>query len=351
MTFQPERLIFARKRRQITQTDLARTLGIVPKTIQRYEHGQEVPKDERLAQLASTLGFPAEFFLDSRPLPEIPAPALSFRAYSKLKARVRDNAVAVAQLSVGIEAMLTEHFELPELEVPDVREEASSPVHAAQIVRSTWALGSGPISNMVHLLEAKGVRLFSLAEDAKDVDAFCFWHDAKPFVVLNRAKSAERGRFDAAHELGHLAMHRHIDFRNRDVEREADQFAGEFLVPAASLETQIPSLITLETVKKLKKFWSVSAMAMVRRLKDIGKLTDWNYRSMCIDLASAGYRTHEVDGMPTNETSSLLAGMISSEGVTIAELSRGLHVRAADLSPLVFDLPHARGPLRLVRSA
>jgi hypothetical protein len=84
---------------------------------------------------------------------------------------------------------------------------------------------------MVHLLEARGVRVFSLAEDAADVDAFCFWHkrakDDPPaaFVFLNLQESGERGGFDAAHELGHLATHRAIDFRGKDVEREADGFA------------------------------------------------------------------------------------------------------------------------------
>ena len=74
-------------------------------------------------------------------------------------------------------------------------------------VRARWDMGFRPIRNMVHLLEAHGVRVFSLAEDAKQVDAYSFWTPSKkPFVFLSMSKSAERSRMDAAHELGHLVI-------------------------------------------------------------------------------------------------------------------------------------------------
>ena len=55
---------------------------------------------------------------------------------------------------------------------------------------------------MLHVLEAKGVRVFSLAENTRNVDAFSSWREERPFVFLNMQKTAERSRFDAAHELG-----------------------------------------------------------------------------------------------------------------------------------------------------
>lgn len=345
MTFQPERLTFARKRRQLSQTDLARLTGLVPKTLRRYEYAEEQPREENLVRLSTALGFPVEFFLDARPLPEIAPRSLSFRAYSKLRARERESAVAIAQLAVDIEATLVEQFELPEMDVPDLRESASDPMEAARLLRLDWQLGTGPIANMVHLLEARGVRVFSLALDSARVDAFCFWHDNHSFVVLNRTKTAERGRFDCAHELAHLVLHRQVDFRSKDVEREADAFAGEFLVPRSTLERQVPSFITIETVLKLKQHWGVSAMAMVRRLRDVGRLTEWAYRSLIIELTSRGYRTGEPGGME-QETSGLLAEMFSTEdGISVGALARALHVSVGDVTPLLF-----KGRLRLVHS-
>lgn len=76
-------------------------------------------------------------------------------------------------------------------------------------IRNHWGIGERPIGNMVHLLEAKGVRVFSLTERSRRIDAYSLWLEGIPFVFLNTMKTAEHGRTDAAHELGHLLMHRH----------------------------------------------------------------------------------------------------------------------------------------------
>ena len=52
------------------------------------------------------------------------------------------------------------------------------PETAAMLMRQHWRLGDKPIKNMVHLLEANAVRVFSLAENTKAVDAFSLWRDA-----------------------------------------------------------------------------------------------------------------------------------------------------------------------------
>lgn len=344
MTFHPERMIFARKRRQMTQTDLARATGLAARSLRRIEHGEDEPRADNVERISKALDFPVEFFLDARPLPELAERSLSFRAYSTLRARERDGAVTVAQLAVEIESALAEHFDLPAPQIPDLREDAPEPVTAAKLLRSMWKLGSGPIGSVVDVLESRGVRVFSLALDTARVDAFCFWHEGTPFVVLNRTKTAERGRFDGTHELGHLVLHRTIDFSSRDVEREADAFAAEFLVPRDALEKQVPAFITIDTVLKLKRYWRVSAMAMARRLRDIGRLSEWSYRGMIIELSERGYRTGEPDGIE-QETSSLLAEMLSGEdGVAVSEIARSLGVPVTEVTPLVF-----RGTMKRVQ--
>jgi hypothetical protein len=59
------------------------------------------------------------------------------------------------------------------------------------------------------LLEARGIRVFSLTEPCFELNAFSHWVAVTPFVFLNTMKTAESSRFDAAHELGHLVLHRH----------------------------------------------------------------------------------------------------------------------------------------------
>ena len=63
----------------------------------------------------------------------------------------------------------------------------------------------------------------------KEIDALSFFDDesGSPFIFLNDTKSAERVRFDCAHELGHTVMHTHNKYvrnevDNRILETEAD---------------------------------------------------------------------------------------------------------------------------------
>ena len=275
-------------------------------------------------------------------------------ASSKLRARTRDSALTVAALAATISDWLAHEWILPEVRVPDLREEvASDAAAAARILRDEWDVGHGPIPRLVALLETHGVRVFSLTDDVTDVDAFSFWHHGSPFVVLNQQKSGERGRFDGAHELGHLTLHQQIDFSRKDLEREADVFAAEFLVPGESLLSQLPSVITLDTVMELKEHWRVSAMAMVKRLKDVSALSEWVYRSMCVRLSSQGYRAGERGGID-REVSSIWPEILvelEREGGGIAQIADALNLRVSEVSPLIFGFAKGRGlrGLRVIR--
>ncbi|WP_261371327.1 ImmA/IrrE family metallo-endopeptidase [Yersinia frederiksenii] len=76
---------------------------------------------------------------------------------------------------------------------------------------------------MVHLIEPKGVKVFSLAENCVEVDAFSFWTNRKPFVLLNTIKTSERSRFDATHQLGHLVLHQRSSNTHRTQARSTHQ--------------------------------------------------------------------------------------------------------------------------------
>ncbi|MFD3796180.1 ImmA/IrrE family metallo-endopeptidase [Streptomyces californicus] len=127
---------------------------------------------------------------------------------------------------------------------------------------------------MVHLLEAWG-GVFSLAPDYADVDAFAVWQGQSPFVFLNTMKPVERGRFDAAHELGHLVMHgSDHQCTGPEAERQANDFASAFLMPASSVLGRMPAGAHVDQVISGKRIWKVSAMALTYRMHDLGLLTD-----------------------------------------------------------------------------
>src|SRR5262249_3228127 len=141
--------------------------------------------------------------------------------------------------------------------------------------------------------ESKGVRVFSLAMNAVEVDAFSFWRGGTPYVFLNTRKSPEHSRFDAAHELGHLVLHKHGAPAGPGAERQANEFAAAFLMPREDILARAPRLATVDHLVKLKKVWSVSVAALAYRLHALGIISDWHHRSLFIEISKRGYRKQE----------------------------------------------------------
>ncbi len=336
--FNPSRLTLARKRRGLTMLKLASLIGVEPRSLSAYENGEFRPEHDRLAELAKALCFPQTFFFGDdldEPTPDI----ASFRALSKMTASQRDTALGAGAMALMLNNWIEARFELPHAELPDLSREAS-PEAAAQTLRYLWGIGEWPIKNVVHLLESKGVRVFSLSLDTADVDAFSLWRQCTPFIFLNTRKSAEHGRFDAAHELGHLVLHRHGSPQGRAAEKEANAFASAFLMPRANLLTQAPRLTGLAPLMPLKKLWGVSLAALVYRLHKIGVISHWHYQTLYVELSSRGYRKKEpYEGQ--RETSQVLQKVFAAlrrEGVTKREIARDLCIPEEELEQLIFGL-------------
>lgn len=335
--FNPSRLRLTRKRRGLTKTRLAEAVGVQPRTISAYENGEFPPSDETLRELARTLHFPAGFFFGKDM--DVPSPeTASFRSMSRMSAGRRDAALGAGAVAFLLNDWIEARFDLPPVDLLNLPEE--EPEAAAMMLRQHWGLGERPVRNMIHLLEVKGIRVFSLAEDTVDVDAFSLWRNDTPFVFLNTLKSAEHGRFDAAHELGHLVLHRHGGPHGQDTERQANAFASAFLMPKGSILGVAPRMPTLAHLIQLKKNWIVSVAALAYRLRTVGLLTEWHYRTLCIEMSERGYRKNEPEGAP-RETSQLLAKVFAAlrgEDMGKAEIAEALDIELEELDKLVFGL-------------
>jgi Zn-dependent peptidase ImmA (M78 family)/transcriptional regulator with XRE-family HTH domain len=340
MEFNPSRLILARKRRGLSKTALAEQSGISVRSLGYYESKTDsiVPSDDHIDTLAKTLELPVEFFFGSD-IEELTSDAASFRALTTMTAAQRDSALAAGAFANMVCEWIEKRFALPTPSIPSLR--SIEPETAAQALRAEWGLGERPLNNIVHLLEVHGVRVFSLPVDSRSVDAFSLWHRGKPFVFLNTKKSAEHSRFDAAHELGHLALHTHGVPRSRESELEADRFASAFLMPRGGVFGHTPpaSTISAKTIHKHKKYWGVAALALVHRLHKLGIIREWQYRTLCIELTAAGYRKRE-DEMPrdTSQVFDKVFKTLRAEGVTRGAIARDLSITSAELDSLLVGL-------------
>lgn len=338
----PKQITFARVRRRLTKAQLAKELGVTSRSLHNYETGAYAPDLELLARIAKLLRFPQQFFFIDEDMPEVKEHAVSFRKLSKMTDAMKACAFAAGAIAFKINQWIEERFSLPQADLPDLSD--LGPEEAASTLRRLWGLGNAPIPNMIHLLESKGIRIFSLVEETRELDAFCIWFESKPFIFLNTIKSAERSRFDAAHELGHLVRDvytmQHGLAHTPEMERQADAFASAFLMPKESVTSNQPPAYTIKYLMKLKHYWGVSLAALAYRFNSLGLVSEWNYRSLCIEIAKSGYRTNEPEPME-RETSQLLTKVLDilhSRKQGRREIADSLSLSVEEINALTFQL-------------
>lgn len=337
--FNPARLKLARLRRGLSATALGRAVDVTPRTISRWEDGDVEPLAANVDALARVLDVPASFFA-APDLDFVPLEAVSFRALSKMTARQRDSATASGAIAVELGRWIDSRFRLPISDLPTL--EGYDVERAAAVVRERWGIGQAPINNLVHVLEAHGVRVFSLASDVASVDAYSFMMDGLPYVFLNTMKTGERRRFDAAHELGHLVLHCGDEVpHGKAAEQEAQAFAAALLMPRESILAAGLRHASVERVLVAKRQWRVAAMALTHRLHELELTTEWGYRDACVQLSRMGYRRGEPHGAIVPETSQVLTKVFKSlreQGIGPADVAAELNISVDELNRHVFGL-------------
>lgn len=276
--FEPERLVQVLAARRLSQVQLATMVGVSPPTISKWRSGQQSPEPETLERLASVVNVSASWF--ARPVVgETTAPL--FRSNASAHVAARSMLKARLEWVQEVANILEEFVDFPSVHLPerDFREpdqiSYSDIEAAAQECRDVWRLGSGPIPDVALALENAGVVLAREETGVSQIEGLSAWSNllARPLVLLAADKgNGFRSRFDAAHELGHLVLHRHISKtsepeRHKELERQAHQFAGAFLLPAQSFAAEVRMPVTLDNLLLLKQRWGVSVAAMIMRLE------------------------------------------------------------------------------------
>lgn len=304
----PARLKEARKLQRLSQVDLAAKLGVSRQAVSAYERGDKVPEAPVFQKMAEILCQPVLFFTKETP------PAFgeySVRFYRKFGADTvrRNEACEVlgdwfVQVTYYFDGLLN----YPKVDVPEAPPPASLDHRytdeeineIADACRRSWGLGLGPISNILSLLESKGVSICRYELPGEKVEAFSFWNGARPFIFMASEKeSAARARYDLSHELGHLILHRWVDKAEledpktlKKIENEADRFAGAFMLPRASFPNEVYTL-RIDAFIELKRRWRTSIQAMVHRCADLGLATADQTLNLYKHISYRKWRTRE----------------------------------------------------------
>lgn len=286
-----------------SQRDLAGKAELSQGFISKVESGLLDLRGEHLTAVARALDCLPELLTSDVPVQGLEVTCLHHRRrHSKMTASTKRKIEAVTHLTrVSVEGLLKGIELIPEaqLERLDI-DEYGDPAEIARALRVRWRVPSGPIPNVLALLESVGVVVVVRALGTNAQDAVSTWpHDADrpPVMLINTGMPADRQRFTTAHETGHLVMHR-LPADNQ--EHEADAFAAEFLAPAGDVEPQLAGLTTRDFPRllELKSQWGLSVAALIRRAKDLDLISDRQYREFQIKLGRLGWRTVEPGTLP-----------------------------------------------------
>ena len=288
-----ERVRQARELRGMTQSGLARGIGVHQSTITLVESERQEPSPDLLGQIAFQTGFPPAFFRLPAPA-EFPLGSLLFRSRAATTARESTQARRYAQTLFELAQRLLSRVRPLAMRIPEV---SDTPAAAAQIARANMGLSpDSPVTNLINTIERAGVVALPLPLELPNVDAFSTWvgrQEPRPVIGLFGGSPADRFRFSVAHELGHLVMHRRIAGRTARLEKEAHQFAAEFLMPEASIRDALLQPITLSTLVTLKPVWRVSMQALAMRAAELNIITPRQKTYLFQRMSARGWRRNE----------------------------------------------------------
>jgi Zn-dependent peptidase ImmA (M78 family)/transcriptional regulator with XRE-family HTH domain len=339
--FDAGRLTLARELRGLTKAELADRIGKSASAVSQFEGGRARPDPMTLKRIGLVLAVPVEFFAQRNGRTSlISLDACHFRSLRSASQRARRQLLAQATLLNELVGILETEVDFVQEQVTRVSRTVSNLSEieeCAAAVRREWGLGNGPITNVVRLLENKGVMVLPIAVRCLEVDAFSMWHAGRPYMFLVMDKnSPSRTRFDAAHELGHLVMHHDVVPGNPEAERQAHQFAAAFLMPQESFAVECPRRLSMPHFRELKARWKVSLAAMIRRAHDLGHLSEASYRRGYAMLGQSGERVHERDEPPPEEPRMLAEAIrIVASDLPPDKLAEGLGLAPTSLRELL----------------
>ncbi|EWC61901.1 Zn peptidase with DNA binding [Actinokineospora spheciospongiae] len=323
-----------RRARGWKQEDLRTALGVTQATMSRYENNQRTPDDATLERLAEIFGVSKRLLTRDH----------TVRGALAVDAHMRRQATAKPSLWTMWEARLNKH----RLHVSELFEEVSMraeqsvptfdpldtpPAEAALMVRAQWRMPVGPVRNLMRWLESAGCVIFEEDFGTSRVDGLSQWIGNHPVMLINSAVPTDRKRLTLAHELGHLVLHNGL--ASDDPEREANEFAAQFLMPDHVIKPDLRPP-TIGRLVDLKRVWGVSMQALFERAYHLKLASAAERTSFYKAMNARGWKTSEPgsDSLAPEvpELIATLGGALRAKGLTdgeVAELA-GYHPAAAE---------------------
>ena len=300
--FESKRLEQALSYRAMSKSALASNCGISPSSITKYLNGKS-PSYQNFMEICRALGFSTNFFLRKCEY-QSEKPKL-WRSLVGAHAKARKTANPILEWQMELHERYNKFFDLPcydlgFIEVNQTYRKLDNEVidKVAIEVRDHWGIGLLPMTNLLRNLERSGVVVTRSNLNSQKLDAVSTWKGNTPHILLNTFKnSSSRSRFDLAHELGHLLLHREVtedEYKEsfHEIEGQAHYFASSLLLPEKSFLSDVWAP-TLKCFENIKPKWKTSIQAMIRRSLDLKAITQAQYSYLNINISRKGWRKFE----------------------------------------------------------
>lgn len=274
----PERIKEAREARGISLEMMAEALDVSIQAVAQYENGHISPSGDAMAKIIRLTAQPHAFFTTPKG-GRAGAIRPFWRSLKRMDQIHRRRIARRLQWAFDIATYAEKFIEIPPPNLPaiDFRFEAEGEdeaiEQAAEALRDHWGLARNPIRDLSHLLEANGIILVRESVDCADMDAVSCWQGGRPFVLYSAdVASGPRVSFNLAHELGHIILHAGVDVSDKNIdriERQANRFAGAFLLPRERFSREVLGT-SMSYFTSLKGRWGVAISAMGYRAKELG---------------------------------------------------------------------------------
>lgn len=312
--FYGEKLHDIREMFSYSREDLAKKLQVSEQMIWKFETNQATPDFKLINLLKSIFYVQASYFFQKPYVLDISNTELV--AFRKNKSNKREG---IKSEKVYLDHLYTHINDIERVVYPN-----PGPIFSFfQKIESQYILSElsqedikniaeeareflGIISNdrLMYFLEMSGIYIIERKLE-NTIDAYSTWlfNESYPIIVLNSGKnSAVRRNFDMGHELGHLLLHRYVDFDALDIdemnriENEANLFASYFNLPEEELYKDFINIedpTNPDAYIPLKNKYRMSIQSIAYRANKSGWITKeentrfWNKINQC------GYRRFE----------------------------------------------------------
>lgn len=293
------RLKQARLLAGMTQRELARALcddgyKITAAAISKYEKEKSFPTAQFMLLASGVLGVPGSYLLHQ---PETAVRWTAFRKQSGFGKKKQEAVMAyasdLAELQIELHLILYPDSP-PELPAQSIVRNYEDAEETATQLRAGWNVGNRPLDNLVQTAEDRGVIVIGWNDESGKFDGLSGCCGEYPVTVINENSSADRKRFNLAHEIGHLVMD--TSHSSVDDESLAHRFAAALLVPAEHAYRELGRerrRLDWGELMVLKRKYGLSMAAWVRRARDLNIISQHYYEALNIEISTLGWRKCE----------------------------------------------------------